>query len=93
MATKVKEKEEVEVERDASVDGPLLDLNDNAVKKLIKTAKKRGFVTMDEGSAGGHRTRLSSSLLPPIRQFSARSAIVRRSLARSQVVCFSLLKM
>src|SRR5438067_11782849 len=28
--------------------GPLLDLNDAAVKKMIKQAKKRGFVTFDQ---------------------------------------------
>jgi RNA polymerase primary sigma factor len=46
MATK--EKEEVETEREATTDGPLLDLSDDAVKKMIKVAKKRGYVTMDE---------------------------------------------
>jgi RNA polymerase primary sigma factor len=35
---------------DAS-DGPLLDLNDASVKKMIKAAKKRGFVTYDELNA------------------------------------------
>src|SRR3982751_3597601 len=29
-------------------DGPLLDLTDAAVKKFIKAAKTRGYVTMDE---------------------------------------------
>ena len=48
MATKVKENEEAENEREASHDGPLLDLSDDAVKKMIKAAKKRGYVTMDE---------------------------------------------
>ena len=48
MATKVKENEEAEVERDGATDGPLLDLSDDAVKKMIKAAKKRGYVTMDE---------------------------------------------
>ncbi|EKF43500.1 RNA polymerase sigma factor RpoD [Nitratireductor indicus C115] len=48
MATK--EKEEVENEREGS-DGPLLDLSDDAVKKMIKAAKKRGYVTMDELNA------------------------------------------
>jgi RNA polymerase primary sigma factor len=38
MATK--EKEEVETEREGATDGPLLDLSDDAVKKMIK-AKKR----------------------------------------------------
>ncbi|MFN3765361.1 MAG: sigma-70 family RNA polymerase sigma factor, partial [Aliihoeflea sp.] len=49
MATK--EKEEVENEREGGTDGPLLDLSDDAVKKMIKLAKKRGFVTMDELNA------------------------------------------
>ncbi len=48
MATKVKENEEAENERDSTADGPLLDLSDDAVKKMIKAAKKRGYVTMDE---------------------------------------------
>jgi RNA polymerase primary sigma factor len=29
-------------------DGPLLDLTDAGVKKFIKQAKARGYVTMDE---------------------------------------------
>ncbi|MBB6464368.1 RNA polymerase sigma factor RpoD [Aminobacter carboxidus] len=49
MATK--EKEEVETEREGAPDGPLLDLSDDAVKKMIKVAKKRGYVTMDELNA------------------------------------------
>ena len=48
MATKVKENEEADTERDGATDGPLLDLSDDAVKKMIKAAKKRGYVTMDE---------------------------------------------
>src|SRR3954452_7552084 len=51
MATKVKENEDAAVERDGASDGPLLDLSDDAVKKMIKTAKKRGYVTMDELNA------------------------------------------
>lgn len=42
------EKEEAETEREPTTDGPLLDLSDDAVKKMIKAAKKRGYVTMDE---------------------------------------------
>jgi len=42
------EKEEAEQEREGTTDGPLLDLSDDAVKKMIKAAKKRGYVTMDE---------------------------------------------
>jgi RNA polymerase primary sigma factor len=51
MATKVKENDDTEVEREGATDGPLLDLSDDAVKKMIKTAKKRGYVTMDELNA------------------------------------------
>ena len=51
MATKAKENEEAEVEREGAADGPLLDLSDDAVKKMIKVAKKRGYVTMDELNA------------------------------------------
>ena len=35
-------------EADTPSDGPLLDLTDSAVKKFIKAAKLRGYVTMDE---------------------------------------------
>jgi RNA polymerase primary sigma factor len=49
MATK--EKEEAETEREGAPDGPLLDLSDDAVKKMIKLAKKRGYVTIDELNA------------------------------------------
>jgi RNA polymerase primary sigma factor len=48
MVDKKKEKEEVETERETSPDGPLLDLSVDAVKKMIKAAKKRGYITMDE---------------------------------------------
>jgi hypothetical protein len=46
MATK--KKYEIETEREPTTDGPLLDLSDDAVKKMIKAAKKRGYVTIDE---------------------------------------------
>ena len=45
------EKEEVETEREGQTDGPLLDLSDDAVKKMIKAAKKRGYVTYSELNA------------------------------------------
>ncbi|WP_426045932.1 sigma-70 family RNA polymerase sigma factor, partial [Brevundimonas sp. DWP1b2] len=35
-------------ETEASTDGPLLDLTDAGVKKFIKQAKARGYVTMEE---------------------------------------------
>jgi RNA polymerase primary sigma factor len=35
-------------EKEEGQDGPLLDLSDAAVKKMIKAAKTRGWVTMDE---------------------------------------------
>ena len=48
MATKVKETEEAPEAETPDKDSPLLDLSDAAVKKMIKSAKKRGFVTYDE---------------------------------------------
>ena len=49
-------KDEEKVDNDATAtvetaDGPLLDLNDAAVKRMIKLAKKRGFVTYAELNA------------------------------------------
>jgi RNA polymerase primary sigma factor len=49
-----KDEEKVEAEGAVAVetaDGPLLDLNDAAVKRMIKLAKKRGFVTYSELNA------------------------------------------
>ena len=61
MATKaktlqVKDKEKEDKATDApekdspDAPSPLLDLSDAAVKKMIKQAKKRGFVTLDRKS-------------------------------------------
>ena len=47
---KAKEKAAPQAEQ-AERDGPLLDLSDSAVKRMIKTAKTRGFVTYDELNA------------------------------------------
>src|SRR5512136_860418 len=50
-ATKEKEKEEAPEKEGAEAPDtplPLLDLSDAAVKKLIRTAKKRGYVTHDQ---------------------------------------------
>jgi RNA polymerase primary sigma factor len=48
MATKANERNEAEPATEAQSDGPLLDLNNAAVKKMIKSAQKRGYVTYDE---------------------------------------------
>ena len=50
MATKAAAANETEqqTEGQETPDSPLLDLSDAAVKKLIKTAKKRGYVTYEE---------------------------------------------
>jgi RNA polymerase primary sigma factor len=48
MATKTAEAEDQEQPETQTQDGPVLDMSDAAVKKLIKTAKARGFVTYDE---------------------------------------------
>ncbi|MCA3564022.1 MAG: RNA polymerase sigma factor RpoD [Methylocystis sp.] len=48
MAKDVASKDEPEKEEGAGPDGSPLDLSDAAVKRMIKAAKKRGYVTMDE---------------------------------------------
>jgi RNA polymerase primary sigma factor len=49
MATKTAETTEApEAAPEVVADGPLLDMSDAAVKKMIKAAKARGFVTYDE---------------------------------------------
>ena len=49
MATKTTEREESETAApEQQSDGPLLDLTDAAVRRMIKLAKKRGYVTYDE---------------------------------------------
>ncbi|WP_455481634.1 RNA polymerase sigma factor RpoD [Bartonella sp. B35(2025)] len=51
MATKVKQKDNMEATGQANLDGPLLDFSDDAIKKMVKLAKKNGYVTMDELNA------------------------------------------
>src|SRR5262247_1364684 len=51
MATKAAEAEDQEQTPAEPADGPVLDMSDAAVKKLIKTAKARGFVTYNELNA------------------------------------------
>ena len=51
MATKTAEAEDQEQPQAEAPDGPVLDMSDAAVKKLIKAAKARGFVTYDELNA------------------------------------------
>src|SRR4029450_2759869 len=55
LAVKDKEKDDKAAdapEKDAAdAPSPLLDLSDAAVKKMIKQAKKRGFVTFDQLNA------------------------------------------
>ncbi|WCR55372.1 MAG: RNA polymerase sigma factor RpoD [Bartonella clarridgeiae] len=51
MATKVKQKDSVEEMGKVSSDGLLLDFSDDAIKKMIKLAKKNGYVIMDELNA------------------------------------------
>ena len=48
MATKTTERDEAEAPAEQTTDGPLLDLSDQAVRRMIKAAKKRGYVTLDE---------------------------------------------
>ena len=48
MATKASEREDTPDAPEQQTDSPLLDLTDAAVKRMIKLAKKRGYVTYDE---------------------------------------------
>ncbi|SHO61109.1 RNA polymerase, sigma 70 subunit, RpoD [Pseudoxanthobacter soli DSM 19599] len=48
MAAKASETEDAPETSAETQDGPLLDLSDAAVKRMIKAAKKRGYVTYDE---------------------------------------------
>ncbi|MCU0820314.1 MAG: RNA polymerase sigma factor RpoD [Beijerinckiaceae bacterium] len=51
MATKPVKKDEQGNSTAETPDSPLIDVSDQAVKRLIKLAKKRGFVTLDEINA------------------------------------------
>ena len=51
MASNIKttpQKEEMKEGPETAPDSPLLELSDAAVKKLIHSAKKRGYVTRDQ---------------------------------------------
>ena len=48
MATKTAEKQTAQDTAAENQDGPLLDMSDQAVKRMIKLAKQRGYVTYDE---------------------------------------------
>ncbi|MCA0406264.1 MAG: RNA polymerase sigma factor RpoD [Proteobacteria bacterium] len=51
MATKPIKKDDAAKEGTDAPDAPLIDVSDAAVKRLIKLAKKRGYVTIDEINA------------------------------------------
>jgi RNA polymerase primary sigma factor len=48
MANAKNEEQDTATAEPAERDSPLLDLSDQAVKRLLKTAKARGYVTLDE---------------------------------------------
>ncbi len=48
MATKTTERDEADTAPEGQSDGPLLDLTDQGVRRMIKAAKKRGYVTHEE---------------------------------------------
>ncbi|HMO30043.1 sigma-70 family RNA polymerase sigma factor, partial [Enterovirga sp.] len=48
MATKTTERDEGEATAETTTDGPLLDLSDQGVRRMIRAAKKRGYVTVEE---------------------------------------------
>ena len=66
MATKVQENDEAQEAQTEGPDGPLLDLSDAAVKRMIKVAKKRGFVTYDELNEALPQDQMSSEQIEDI---------------------------
>ncbi|GJE60866.1 RNA polymerase sigma factor RpoD [Methylobacterium trifolii] len=48
MATKATERDETDAAPEQPADGPLLDLTDASVKRMVKLAKKRGYITYEE---------------------------------------------
>ncbi|AWN36087.1 RNA polymerase sigma factor RpoD [Methylobacterium radiodurans] len=48
MATKATERDEADTAPEQQTDGPLLDLTDASVKRMVKLAKKRGYITYEE---------------------------------------------
>ena len=48
MATKTTDRDETDTVPETQSDGPLLDLSDQGVRRMIKAAKKRGYVTHEE---------------------------------------------
>ena len=82
MATKTTERESDEAVEDKKPqsDGPLLDLTDQAVKRMIKLAKKRGFVTYEELNDVLPSEEFTSDLgcLPPSGLFGKKCRRIRR---------------
>ncbi|GJE19127.1 RNA polymerase sigma factor RpoD [Methylobacterium marchantiae] len=48
MATKATERDDTDAAPEQQTDGPLLDLTDASVKRMVKLAKKRGYITYEE---------------------------------------------
>jgi RNA polymerase primary sigma factor len=48
MATKATERDDADAAPEQQTDGPLLDLTDASVKRMVKLAKKRGYITYEE---------------------------------------------
>ena len=92
-ATQAKEKEPAPEKEEGAPDSPLplLDLSDAGVKKMIKAAKKRGYVTIDQinevmagdrfiqaGEFGHHKAFLQSGLEGRIRIAAAEITHAKR---------------
>ena len=88
--TKTKDAEKPEVAGVAGAaggeppDSPLLDLSDAAVKKLIKTAKKRGYVTYEELNAVLPSEEVNSEQIEDIMAMFSRHGHQRRRRGRGR---------
>ena len=85
MATKTAEAEDQEQPQAEASDGPVLDMSDAAVKKLIKTAKARGFVTYDELNEVLPSEEVSSEQIEDTMPRMAASAVSNTGRARRTV--------
>jgi RNA polymerase primary sigma factor len=64
---------------------PVLDLSDAAVRELVRTAKKRGYVAYDQINALLASNEVSSEQIENIRQSSARWASTWSRLKRLEL--------
>src|SRR6266446_1276899 len=66
MASNIKARAPEKPAAETAPDSPLLDLSDAAVKKLIRSAKKRGYVTHDQINSVLHSEEVNSEQIDDV---------------------------